>query len=714
MNRKVIFLWGPTATLIILAGGLGLMRMYLAEATELLVAELTGKGARVERIDVGYAPPSVTLYGLRVDTGTERIEVPRVELYPDFSKLLDGEIGLDHAVFDEPQIRAAFSGGSSPVLDLSVLPKSMSIRNASFIADEDGAPSSPVTFSADVEKEAVGFGFVVKNMSIPEFGLTFNGTVDVRSMGPLALAVNAQKGEFNPAQLFDFLRRFNYFDAADLVAFKETRNIAAESFQMDFNGSTGALVFTAGKFTIDESNLSDFAVNIDEKGGWAMTCKEGALDAAQLFSLVQAHPGSQEVLQSGIVGAGLQSLSVEGLVSLKEVQIQGGKGAARPSGKFSLGSQSLKFLLVSEIGEIQDMTLQNFEGSVTLKNGKPQVSIERLDLASSSGGKAFVSGGMPVPFALAGLRFRVEARQLNWFGTTFEGVVEKKDARQIDFDLNMQGAKAEVKANGLARKEFSGSNRWAAVLENLKIQAKGSREQESDELFDFAFVRDGFLSGKIVVRRLQYNDLPIVRDMSVRVSFAGGRMDIKGKGRLCLMKVGLESVLTPDSVAANIIVNGNGVHLPGVLGCFVDELPVYLRGRLTVQATFFMQGKSSKAFRDSARGDVVARVRGMQVFKLSNLDKRLGFFVEILNTAGLEPDQGDTLSFREGLLSATVAEDTILLKTVRLSGGKVSVAGKGDFDMAGKRLQLDAHVVTPFGVNKDVAIDMVLSEERSS
>lgn len=714
MSRKVVFLWGPVATLALVVGALGLLRVYLAEATELLMAELTGAGAQIERIDVGYLPPSVTLHNLRFETGSDRFEAPRVDLYPDFSKLMDGEVSLDRAVLDRPLIRAAASGGSGSGFDPALLPKSMSIRNASFIVDENGIPTSPVTFSADLEKEEVGVGIAVKSASIPEFGLTFSGTVDVRSMAPLNLTVDASKGTFDPSRLLDFLRRFEYLDATDLAMFAGVRQILAEEFRLDFDGAAGSTAFTARTFVFDGNQLSEFAVSANAKGGWAVACKNGSLDAAQVMALIKAHPDGGEVFIEALHGLGLDSLAADGSVNLTDVKVQSRGGTAKPTGVLSLASPSLKLSLVSLKGETQDVTLTNFDGAVTLKNGKPMVSVKRLDLTSSAGGNGGLTGELPIPFVLAGTRFQAEARQLDWFGTILDGDISKKDGRQIDFDVTVRNGETLLAAKGLARNEFSGANRWAAVFEDLVVQTPRREDDADAEPFDFGFVRDGGLSGKIVARRLQYNGLPVVRDLSARVASAKGRMVVKGRGRLCLMKVGLEMALTPDSLAANIAVTGNGVHLPGVLGCFVDELPVYLRGRLTVQANFFMQGKNGRELSESVRGDVAARLRNVRVLKMSNLDKRLGFFIEIMNAAGLDPDEGDTLTFRDGRVVASMAGDIVALKAVRFGGGKVSVAGNGNFGLNDKRLRLNAHVATRFGVNKDMSIDMILSEEKSS
>lgn len=719
MKRKIVFLWGPIITLALVAGGLGLLRVYLADAAALLASDLTGAGAEIQGVDVAYFPPAVTLRGLRFDTGTERVEVPRVVLYPDLSKIFDGEVTLDRAILDEPTVRAALSGPGSKKdgtpFAPSVLPRFLSIRHASLVLEDKGVPSSPVTFSADLERGAAGIAFQVKSASIPEFGLTFGGTVDVVSMEPLKLDVQGQHGAFNPAALFDFLRRFEYLDKDSLAMLSGTKNIAAEKFSLSFDAKTRQMAFAAAKFVLDATTLDAFATSVDAAGGWSIACKSGSLDAAQMLAVIRAHPDGGKGLADALKSMGLKALAAEGIVSLKDVSVQSRGGAAKPSGTITLATPTLKVSLVSVKDEAQDLTLNNFDGVVTIRSGKPVVSVRSLDLASSSGGDGKVTGDIPVPFALAGTRFQAEARQLRWFQTAFDGTVSKTDERQIDFDLAVTGPDASIKAKGLARNEFSGSDRWAVVMDDLELTVAGAEDEKSAaaEPFRFDFVRDGWVSGRMVVRRLKYNDLPVMRDMTATVTSVKGRTQIRGKGRLCLMRVDVEAALLPDLVAANVVVRGNAVQLPGVMGCFVDELPVFLRGRLTLQAKMSMQGRNGAELRQSVRGDVVARLRDLNVLRMSNLDNRLGFFLEIVNAVGLDADKGDTLSFTDGIIAARVDGPAVTLKSVRFGGSQVSVTGKGTYGLDSKRLRLDAHVVTPFGVNKDISIDRTLAEEKS-
>ncbi|MGE4194214.1 MAG: AsmA-like C-terminal region-containing protein [Pseudodesulfovibrio sp.] len=717
MNRRVVFVWGPLATLAVLAGVLGLLRVYLAEATELLVQELTGAGARVERIDIGYLPPSVTLHNVAFDTGSGRFEAPRIDLYPDFSRLMEGEVSLDRAVLDRPLLRTGGPEGSEGpggAMDPALLPRSLHIRDASLVVDRDGVPGSPVSFSADVEKRAVGAGFVVNSMSIPEFGLTFGGTVDVDSADSLKIGVNARHGTFNPSRLLEFLRRFNYLDALQLAMFGGTQKVAAEAFRLDFDAGTGAVAFAARSLSVDASGLADVAVEAVPGGDWALTCREGTLDAAQIVALVRAHPEGGKHFADGVHTLGLKELAAEGAVSLRDVRVQSRTGAPGPTGSLSLASPSLKLSLVSSRGEKQDVVLENFDGTVTLKDGRPLVGVNRLELASSAGGSGSFKGELSFPFALAGTRFQAEARQLDWFGTVLDGTADKKDSSRTTFDVTVNSGSVQVAAKGLARRELGGRSNWSVVFDDFRLAAGGSEADGEDaKPFDFGFVRDASMSGTIVARRLQYNDLPVIRDLSAKVVPAEGGLVIRGRGRVCLMRADLEMALAPDALAASVAVTGKGVPLPGVLGCFVDELPVYLRGRLTVQANFLMQGGSGRELRKSLRGSVVTRLQGMQVLKLSNLDRRLGFFMEIMNAVNLEPDMGDTLSFRDGLVSASMGNGRVELKAVRFGGERVSVDGKGNFGLADKRLRLDAKVGTPFGVNKDVSIDMILAEEKS-
>ena len=577
MNRRVVFLWGPLATLVVLAGVLGLLRVYLAEATELLVHDLTGAGARVERIDVGYLPPSVTFHNVAFDTGSGRFEAPRIVLYPDFSRLMEGVVSLDRAVLDRPLLRTAgssASGGSGGPMDSALLPRSLHIRDASLVMGRDGAPGSSVSFSADVEKRAVGAGFVVNSLSIPEFGLTFSGTVDVDSADSLKIGVNARQGTFNPSRLLEFLRRFDYLDAPQLAMLAGTRKVAAKEFRLDFDAGTGAVAFAARSLAVDASGLADIAVEAVPGGDWTLTCREGTLDAAQMVALIRAHPDGGKSFADGVRSLGLDELAAEGAVSLRDVRVQSRTGASGPTGTLSLASPSLRLSLVSAKGERQDMVLDNFDAAVTLKDGRPMVSVNRLDLASSAGGNGSLRGELPLPFALAGTRFQAEARQLDWFGTILDGTAAKKDGPRTTFDVTVNSDFVQVAAKGLARRELGGKNSWSVVFDDFRLAAGESEaDGEDSKPFDFEFVRDAALNGTIVARRLQYNDLPVVRDLSAKIAPAGDGLVVKGRGRVCLMRADLEMALAPDALVASVAVTGKGVPLPGYSGVSWTNCP---------------------------------------------------------------------------------------------------------------------------------------------
>lgn len=729
MKGKAVFLWGPVVMATLFIGALGLLKVYLAEAAGVLVEELTGVGADIESMDVAWFPPHVTIHGLTVDTGTERLHAPRVDLFPNFGRILDGRVSLDKAVLDQPILRSALrrhgSEAGSSAFDATLLPKHISIRNAAFVVDDDGVESRPVDFSADVEKGTGGFALSVKSMTIPEFGLDFSGMIDIRSQEPLRLSVDARKGTFNPSTLLDFLHRFEYLGEEQLTMFSKTEAVSAEEFSLDFDARAKAVEFVSKRFVLDASVFSQLAISSSPSDGWSLSCVSGQLDSAQMLALTRSHPDGKKTVAKALDGMGLKHLDVSGVLGLKDVAVESAP-RQEPSGSLSLATPTFQMDLVSKKDLRQTLTLNDFSGAITFSKGKPTVRVETLELASSSGGSATVTGEAALPFSLAGTRFLVESRQFDWFGTRFDGSTSKKDGRQIDLDMLVTAPAATVRAKGLVRKTFGGSNRWSAVLDDLVIDTERENagtnspddkaalaEAALDEPFDLEFVREGTLSGKIAVRRLQYNDLPVVRDMSARLRSVKGRTTVNGRGRICLMRVDLESALVPDQVAAKVTVRGTNVHFPGVLGCFINELPIYLRGRLSAQAEFLVHGKTPGQVRDSMVGDVVVRVSRLKVLKLSNLDKRLGFFLEIMNAVDVGPDEDDSVSFRHALVAAKIGQGVTRLQTVRLAGKRLSVEGAGRYDNKKKRLLLNASVTSPYGIDSDIAIDRVLSEERS-
>jgi len=693
----------------------GLFRLYIAEATEVFVSELTGAGAQVGRIDLAYFPPSVTIYDLKLKNGDEQFYAPTVHLFPNFSRMLEGEISLDKVVFDKPLVAMhKESGGGN--FNTAILPNFITIQDASVIIRDEGGASSPLTLTANIQKAGDNFSLDIKKASIPEFGLSFSGELDITSFAPLKLHIAADSGAFNPTQLLDFLYRFKYLNETDLKMLSDTKSVSAKGFDLAFNAESRSLSFSAKTFVVDDSKLVGFEAQIASDGQWRIACSGGQLDASQMLALFTGHPDSSKIFQDGISALGVKSLQADGLINLKDVRVQSVGSDGKASGGGVLNTPHLTLHMISESGEEQDLTIGDFEGIIDLKEGKPSVSVKSMDLMSSLGGGAVASGETAFPFAFAGTRFQFEARRLRWFDVEVDGTVGKKSARQVDVDLNLKRGDDSINIQGLARNELSGANRWAVVLDDVIVHTASNEKSDMspDEPFDFGFVKESSLSGRIAVKRFQYNDWPIIRDMTFKVASGKGQASFKGQGRVCLMRVGFESVLASDALASRIEIKGSNLHLPGVMGCFVDELPVYVRGRMTVFANLVMQGKTVRQIEESVEGDGFVRFKNLTVLKLSNLDSRLGFFLEIMNAVGLKPDRGDTLSFQNGMVSVLFTGQDISLKTIRLVGGQLSVAGEGQYNLTNKKLLLDAQVNTPFGVSKSVQIDTVLGEEKVS
>ena len=112
------------------------------------------------------------------------------------------------------------------------------------------------------------------------------------------------------------------------------------------------------------------------------------------------------------------------------------------------------------------------------------------------------------------------------------------------------------------------------------------------------------------------------------------------------------------------------------------------------------------------RGKATATLKDLKVLRLSNIDPRLGFFVEIMNAMKTKAEAGDMLSFHKGVISAAMDREIINLKSVKFVGLTVSLAGKGDFTLKDKRLRLHSTISTPFGTRKDFTVDSILSKEK--
>ena len=189
---------------------------------------------------------------------------------------------------------------------------------------------------------------------------------------------------------------------------------------------------------------------------------------------------------------------------------------------------------------------------------------------------------------------------------------------------------------------------------------------------------------------------------------------MKGSVRFCQMDVQVDAILVaPNQLLAQMEGKGANLDLTSFIACFSRELPVFLAGRITVLTNLFTKGENPDALLSSAEGEIVVTLNRFSVHKLSNLDYRLGFFLDILAAAGIGAQKGDCIAFDRAVAKANVRDGRVVLDRFHLNGPLLNTWGSGEFHLKEKRLQLTGQVQTALGITKDVDIDRILTKKET-
>ena len=166
-------------------------------------------------------------------------------------------------------------------------------------------------------------------------------------------------------------------------------------------------------------------------------------------------------------------------------------------------------------------------------------------------------------------------------------------------------------------------------------------------------------------------------------------------------------------MSAQLEGKGANINLTSFIGCFSKDLPLFLKGRLSIAANLFAEGKNPQALMDSLQGEVMVTLNRCTVHRLSNLDYRLSFLLDILGAAGISSLREDSITFGKGIARANLSKGRMLLDAFSLTGPLLSTEGKGEFDLKEKRLRISGQVQTAMGITEEFAIDKILTKRET-
>jgi uncharacterized protein involved in outer membrane biogenesis len=365
--------------------------------------------------------------------------------------------------------------------------------------------------------------------------------------------------------------------------------------------------------------------------------------------------------------------------------------------------------------------VSQLDTKVTIEKGKPSVKVGKLQLSSSAGGTGGISGSFSLPLDLKEIEFRTSVESFKVFDATVNLKAAKPKESKLTFDLDLVSPSLGVLAKGLVFAPAHKKTDFIARLENFRLSRAVSSESKppskTEETkpkdFDLTPITGRTISAEALIKNLQFGTLPELQDVTFLLRCQDNKAFVEGGIRLCDTNFRLNAVLIPPSgVTAQIEGKGVSLDLTSFIACFSKELPVFLAGKLSISARLSTTGVNPKALLDAAEGEVMVSLAKCSVYRLSNLDYRLAFILDMLSVAGLNPASLDSIDFSKAIARASLQNGRVILDKFSLTGPVVDAWGKGEFSLKEKRLRLSGQVRTALGITKDLDIDRVLDRRQ--
>lgn len=740
MKKKILIIGGSCVLgMVLLVFGAGL---YINANIEEITQKHLGAGMQFEGIQFRYSPmPTIVVRGLTIDHGDNHARIPSLELYPDLMGLLSGSVSLRKVVVQEPliqtgQVSSPSSGdekADSPPLTTAMIPAErvggITINRGKMVLKDGSHPGMPISFTMaveDIQKRDQSISVQVKDFAIEELGIQFAGTIAISSFDPLKLMVQAPTASLNPGAARDFLVRFGFLTPDVGGQIPSIATMGAKGLALDMDPKDGRFLLSSQSLHFDQNEIKGVTLSLGTAGQYDVKAEQILLDMAAIQGWLMDHPKGKETVDDLLLKARLKDFKAEGRVALSSIVLSGTQEeTGEMTGSMELKTEGLKVHLVSETGEEQSFTISRLETRVLLDRGKASLKVSSLQFSSSQGGKGSLSTAMAFPFQLREWEFKTALDAFQVFDSQVNCTANKARGGPLTFDVAVAGPSLAVQAKGHVRIPDQQKADFEARLTDLRI-APGKAEAGAQDMrkpedhpdaakdFDFRAIQGREFSGTAGVKAFQYAEMPELRDVNLQVTCREDRAVVKGSVRFCQMNMQVDALLmAPNHLLAQMEGRGTQLDLTSFIACFSRELPVFLRGRITVSSKLFAEGENVEALIQSAQGEVIVRLNRFSVHRLSNLDYRLGFFLDMLSAAGLGAQRGDSISFDTGTARANVRDGMVVLDHFSLNGPLLNTQGSGEFHFKEKRLRLTGKVQTALGITRDMDIDRILTKKET-
>ncbi len=720
-------------TILIIGAGFW-VKSHMGEITR----QMTGMEMRFSSLSVSYSPmPTIVLTNVTLKKGKNSIRIPSLKLCPDFRKIFSGHFQVRKAILENPLIIAQEptappstgetfrSSDSTPLANYIPVGIVMVNHGKLLLESARGNTVLPISVTAQAEKVDQSLSIQLKNASIDEIGLKFSGNVDINSFTPLQLKVNATRGTFNPSTVKDFLVKFGYLTDKTAADIPSIKNFNFNKMQLTLDTASGSLDLTANNVNIDKMSLQKVAVKLSAGGNFLVSCSEGVIDAGSAYDWLQQNPKGQKILTSILASTRLKTLTAKGKIRLSALHFQGNRKdnqneSARlvVDGSVNAKTQGLVLHLAAENGAEQNFTIGQLDAKITLRHSKPSIQVKKLKFNSSKGGRGNIRAVISVPVDLKQISLQSSVNALKIFNTTIDLHINKAGHPKSTFDLAIAAPSLKIIANGVAYIPGRKKTNLDISFTNLHIipSAAESRPKASQtetalkQHFDFSTIKGRKFAARVFIKNCQLKQFTSLKNVNLQLKSDVNRTVLHGTMQMCGTDLIVTAVTSQtNQLTTNVNIKGTDMDLTSFIACFSNKLPVYLTGRLYLTGSLSATGNTLQSIIDTAKGSVTMTLIRPEVSRLSGLDPRLSFFLDILRAAGISSDQEDSIGFRRSVISANLKNGRIVIDNFSLIGPLFSAWGTGEFNIKRRHLKLSGNVKTALGVTTDLNIDRILT-----
>ncbi|MBN2373122.1 hypothetical protein JXL19_04990 [bacterium] len=440
------------------------------------------------------------------------------------------------------------------------------------------------------------------------------------------------------------------------------------------------------------------------------------VDLGDIYNKVMQDPNIKKAADEAFQGMKIAGLTPKGRLNISGLLIDGPVEKIellQARGRISGRQDTFELLLNQNEPEMLVINLAALNLGFIKAGEKTGITMDNLSFNSSHGGNADLKGRFGYPFHLNELALTGNIKDLIYAGYKINAVLSHKEERQFftstldsqDFNISTEGSLAMEKGVfdlDLERFQF---------LSSAATPSSKPAEDAGKSPIDLGFLDEKTFKGRIHIGDLKYNDY-FTDGVDIGFELKDDKAFIQATGEYCFCKLGITSLLgMEEGIFFDLALDGHDIELPHFIGCFVSELPVYLTGKVDIRLNASGNGKTPDDIENSVAGEVTVSVKDGQVIKLSNLDRRLKFILEILKRVKLNPSNiEDSLPFHKFYMRGDISRKELKIPEYFMNSPIINVVGDGRVGLDDKKMRIKGEVSFK-KLKKSFDIEQNLGEE---